>query len=92
MGLFNKDLVAGIEQRGHGQMIGHGGAGSGHHAIRIDAAFSRDGPLQRLVAIVLSPLISNWSMVTGSSCKGNDATPLVARLNFARPWVFAHSM
>ncbi len=32
-------------------MIGHGCPGGGHHALGIDAAFLRDGMLQRSVAI-----------------------------------------
>ena len=50
--LLDQHLVAGLDQSGERQHVGHGGAVGHHHPLGIDALLVGDRPAQRRVAIV----------------------------------------
>ena len=51
--MLDQNFVAGLDDRGHGEMIRHGSAGRFHHAIGIDAVMRSDRLLQRRVAVAV---------------------------------------
>ena len=82
-GLLHQDLVARLDKRGHGEMVGHGGAGRRHNAINRDAISLGQPFLQRRIAVTVGPinfqLIETHRQIRQRVALDSAAGQLVAR-------------